>query len=79
MDSIPNTARPLSSYTATALSDNDPQLDTDPFINDEFPVNEDDDDLSLDGLELENDDNPPYTGIALCVVSSCMQWMSEIS
>ena len=55
-------------YTATALSDDDGSL-----------INEDDDDLSLDGLE-ENDDNLPlyYTGI-LCVVSNRrMHWMSEI-
>lgn len=52
------------------LSDDDPQH---LFINDEFPVGEDDDDLSLDGLE-EDDNNPPpyYTGILLCVVSSCI-------
>ena len=61
-----------TSYTATALSDNDLQL-ADLFINDELESpnsidNEDDDDLSLDGLE-DNDDN----GI-LCVVSSRMQW-----
>ena len=61
-----------TSYTATALSDNDLQL-AGLFINDELESpnsidNEDDDDLSLDGLE-DNDDN----GI-LCVVSSRMQW-----
>jgi len=77
----PTAVRPFT-YTATALSDDDPQNDSDLFINDAFPVGEDndddDDDLSLDGLE-ENDDNPPlYTGIVLCVVSSSMQWMLEI-
>ena len=64
-----------SSYTATALGDDDPQLDIDSlFINDES----EDDDLSLDGLE-ENDANPPppyYTG-PLCVVSSSLQWIFE--
>lgn len=55
-------------YTATALSDDDTNFST----NDESLINEDDDDLSLDGLE-ENDDNslPYHTGI-LCVVSSRM-------
>ena len=68
-----------TSYTATALSNDDPQLDIDLSINDEFThIEDDDDDLSLDGLE-ENDDNPPsyYTGI-LCTVSNRMQWRSEI-
>ena len=71
-----------TSYTATALSDDDPQLDIAGLvINDEFPIidnEDDDDDLSLDGLE-ENDDSPPsyYTG-NLCVVSSLLQWISEI-
>ena len=65
-------------YTATALSDDDPQLDTNLSINDEFLINEDDD-LSLDGLE-ENSGNPPppYESGILCVVSSRMQWVSEI-
>ena len=70
------------SYTATALSDDDPQLDIGgDFINDEFPIidNEEDDDLSLDGLE-ENDDNspPPYYTGTLCVVSSRVQWIFGI-
>jgi hypothetical protein len=79
MDSNPSAVRSLSSYTATALSLSD-EPDTDPFIDDEFPIDEDDDDLSLDGLEVENDDNPPpqYTSTALCIVSSHMQWMFEI-
>lgn len=67
------------SYTAIALSDDDPQLDADLSINnDDFTHIEDDDDLSLDGLE-ENDNNPLsyYTGI-LCTVSSRMQWRFEI-
>ena len=68
-----------TSYTATALSDGDPELDIGGLlINDGFPIidNEDDDDLSLDGLE-EIDDNPPhYTG-TLCVVSSTVQWIFE--
>jgi hypothetical protein len=70
-----------TSYTAIALSDDDPQLDIgDLFINDEFPIiddNEDDDDLSLDGLE-EVDNPPPYYTGTLCVVSSSVQWICEI-
>ena len=71
-----------TSYTATALSDDDSQLDTGLFINDEVPItdneDDDDDDLSLDGLE-ENDDNPPpYYNGTLCVVSSRVQWISII-
>ena len=81
MASPPTAVR--SVYTTSALSGDDPQLDSDLFINEEFPVggDDDDDDLSLDGLEPEgNDEGPPpyYTGIVLCVVSSRMQWMLEI-
>ena len=68
-----------TSYTAKALSDDDPQLDIgDLFINDEFPIidNEDDDDLSLDGLE-EVDNPPPYYTGTLCVVSSSVLWICE--
>jgi hypothetical protein len=59
-----------TSFAATVLSDF-----ANLSINDESPTgidNEDDDDLSLDGLE-ENDDNGIF-----CVVSSRMQWMFEI-
>ena len=61
-------------YTTTSLSDDDLQHDSDSFINDRFPVDEDDDDLSIGSLE-ENDDGPPsyYAGSALCVVSSRIQ------
>ena len=73
------------SYTAKALSlsDDDPQLDIgDLFINDEFPIidnedNDDDDDLSLDGLE-EVDNPPPYYTGTLCVVSCSLLWICEI-
>ena len=81
-NAISSMASAPTSYTATALSDDDLQLDIGGlFINDEVPIidSEEDDDLSLDGLE-DNDDNspPPYSGILLCVVSSRVQWISGI-
>lgn len=80
MDSMPAAVHPLTSHTMTALSDDDLQLETDSTIDDEFPINQDDAYIFSDDLEVENDDPPYHTGIALCVVSShtSVQWMSEI-
>ncbi|KAF8154072.1 hypothetical protein B0H34DRAFT_720180 [Crassisporium funariophilum] len=62
-------------YIATSPADNNllPD-DSDPEIDDSFPIGEDDDDISLDGLSDTNDDDihefppPYYPGITLCII-----------